>query len=323
MEIGTTGSAEYRQREPGRVDTHLSLDLQTVDALDLSRIAEDLQARRNDIRSQIFRKIANEVIPSMMEGLEMDIPEQWSIESNGSGTGTMASPKLSNGVLNTDHHLEVDFSFRADREIDPATMIYLARAQIAGHIADSTVFDLESRFLGKTESSVSSEHSTKDGEVGDYRVSEEGEEPERESDAPTSNADRKTAPRMEEAANDDDFILDVPDIRAVAGEEEMASNDNYYDKNDSTKSILEAETYEDFLMALIRDEEDYLRGQRKYLNNKKASRDDYIEYGIYDNDSWNENIAKSEAIIRGSEERIRAKQAKLQKYRKDSMKKAA
>lgn len=325
MEIATTGNAEYRDIEPGKVDTHFSLDLHTVDALDLTRMAEDLQARKNEIRSQIFREIANEVIPSMMEGREMEIPEQWSIDSTGSGTSTMENPLLSDGLLNTDHHLELDFSFRADREIDPATMIYLARTQIAGHIADSTVFDLERRFLGKTLSDVTSETSTRDGQAREDRVTEHDTWPEPGGSDTIPETDWGAPPRMEPVANDDEFLLDVPEIRTVAGEEEMSANDHYYDAEDSANALLEAETHEDFLRAIIRNDEDRIRWWQDhlaYLQARREKKDANGEKEEFDA-IWGNAIRKAESFIEEQKDWLRESRKRLAQYMEQNVRNAA
>ncbi len=228
MEIGASGNAEYRTIDPGSVDTHFSLDFHTVDALDPECIAQDLEARSNDIRSQIFHRIANEVIPGMVRGHEGgEAPEQFSINSESSGTSTMTAPQIVGGALNTDHHMEIDFSFRADQEIDPATMIFLARNSVASHIADGIVFDLEHRFLGKTSASVASDSSTKEGVVVEYRVAEEGPQ---EAPDPVSGTVQNTPMDEGRAANDEEFILDMPEIPAAAGEWEGDVNKTGYDR---------------------------------------------------------------------------------------------
>lgn len=74
--------------------------------------------------------------------------------------------------MGTRHALEMVFRLDSDRMMNPATLLYLHRGQVAAAITDQIVYSLEQRYEGKTHSDVASHVATMNDQVTGYQARE-------------------------------------------------------------------------------------------------------------------------------------------------------
>ncbi len=301
MKLGTSGHADVYQSEGNRAEASISLNLHTFDTLNIRRIAEDLDARRSDIREQIFRNIAEQVIPDMVSGSgkQVNAPEQWSISSTGTTNWSMPTPKISNNTVSTDHHLDMNFSFQADGDIDPITTLYLVRDQIAAAAADNVVFSLKNYFLGKTEFKTSSESSMEDGKVKDYRVTDEA----------AGKEETDGFRWSEEAINDPNYMEYMTLLQDGIGDGEEAANEPSY----SPLEFVESESY---LEESIRMSEIMMNYLKKRIGEMRKYRAEALKEGDQEEAAyWEEELTGMNKLLWNNEDDIRADKKQLSELR--------
>lgn len=180
MDLGYEGRASMHHRKEDAANIRVSLNLKAVGGIDdPKRIGEELPAKREMIREQIFRVTAEKIVPELATGGSMLVkqPKIWRVESNSNYASRLEAPTTAGGNFSSQHHLDMDVNFFADQAMDPATMMYLGRHQIAAIVADACVFDLEHRYLGKQNAVVSSMSSMEGDRVVSYRAGENENRP--------------------------------------------------------------------------------------------------------------------------------------------------
>lgn len=154
----------------------ITLDFQTIGALDFERLYSQLNSGRDAIREQIFRVIAEQVVPGMVAsmGTRPNQPEQSIVRSQIDTHWSLDTGKAGDGQLLTRHLMGMHIEAQSDQPMNSAAMLQVGREGVAAAVADLFAHSLEQFYLGKTKSEDHSESSMRGDDVVAYRPGASG-----------------------------------------------------------------------------------------------------------------------------------------------------
>ena len=153
-------------------EAHITLGLETVDALNAQNPAGSLAREKESIRQTIFRAAVDHIIPELARNTGQAIeppPGQSHIDST-SDSHQEDRVQVRNSVLMTRHNLNMVFRLDSDRIMNPATLLHLGREGVASAITEHVIHSFEHHYAGKNQSAVASHSALADDHVTDYQT---------------------------------------------------------------------------------------------------------------------------------------------------------
>jgi hypothetical protein len=144
----------------------LSLDLDTTGILNAEHPGDDLLRRREQIREDIFRVMAEQFVPRIAANMAgaVEAPENWDVRNTAKVDCAWTIGAAPGGAVTTHHRIDAGFTFEANQAMNPATALYLSRANVAAALADHYLFTLEQYYLGREQSAFDAQMTlSKDG----------------------------------------------------------------------------------------------------------------------------------------------------------------
>lgn len=149
----------------------IALDFQTIGLLNPDRLYSEISAGRNAIREEIFRVVAEQVVPGMVAatGMRLEQPERAGVREHIDTDWSLGAGRSDDGRLLTQHLMNLHIAAESDQPMNAATMLQIGRGTVAAAVADVFAHSLEQHYLGKMESEDYSESSTSGEKVTAYR----------------------------------------------------------------------------------------------------------------------------------------------------------
>lgn len=166
MEWKAIGAARADQPQENLSRVAIALDLGSSGLLNAEHPEDDLLRRREQIREDIFRVMAEQFVPRIAENMAgaIEASANWNVRNKAKVDSSWTIGDAPGGVVTTDHRIDAEFTFEAGEAMNPATALYLSRANVAATLADHVLFTLEQRYFGKEQSEFDAQMAvSKDG----------------------------------------------------------------------------------------------------------------------------------------------------------------
>jgi hypothetical protein len=162
----------WKQPEPGKAKINLDLTLGIQQALPSPDVAWEIARRGEAIRQELFRIVAEEVVPSIAGsmGMATALPADWRVRGSYATEGYRAMPAVKDGVLRTHNDLLMTVNLTGDGPLNPAQLLLADRAGFAAHVADHVLFTLKQDYLGATAENTAHAATLRNGRVTGYEA---------------------------------------------------------------------------------------------------------------------------------------------------------
>jgi len=147
----------------------MNLDLTVNNFIDPAKIEEELINNRDEIRAELFRQIAEQMIPQIVAETQISATSPEGVTKTKAEIKNDYSllPQVEDSIFSVRTKMDLALSLHSDREVNPIASLYNSRGVLASNIADTFLHGLEEEYLGKKSFETKNEWSFNGDEVTD------------------------------------------------------------------------------------------------------------------------------------------------------------